>query len=279
MYYRQSLSSFFLSFIIFFLVPFSVSSRLSASKFSDCAPTPFCKGYRANISYPFRIPDMPSYCGHPAFEVACINNNSMLAINITGKQYHVQGIDYHDQVLDVTNPDFSSESCPNMFTNTTLDLSFLNFTEFDRNLTVYLNCSHVISPPNLHNISCLVNNITGKHSYYGLDEDNVQLQELLQNCSSVVLIPIYQDIARPLANGRMDFMGAVQEGFGLRWTAGSGWCKGCSDSGGICGYNPESPDASVCFCPDSTTALGTCGSAKDIIKPGMFMNFSFNFVC
>ncbi|XP_073110324.1 LEAF RUST 10 DISEASE-RESISTANCEUS RECEPTOR-LIKE PROTEIN KINASE-like 1.2 isoform X7 [Elaeis guineensis] len=45
------------------------------------------------------------------------------------------------------------------------------------------------------------------------------------------------------------------EGFSVRWMVGSGWCKGCMDSGGFCGYYLD--DDRPCFCPNGL-CNGTC---------------------
>ena len=45
---------------------------------------------------------------------------------------------------------------------------------------------------------------------------------------------------RPLRQGRVDFLGVLQNGFGLKWMVERGWCRACEDLGGACGRDMNS---------------------------------------
>lgn len=255
-----------------FLVPL-LASEVTNTMFSDCSPTVDVCGNRSmNISYPFRVPSMPGYCGHPSFELICIKTRSIWSIDIGRVKYRVTYLDYHYQVFNAMNLQFSGDSCPRMLTNTTFDLSLFNYTQNDLNLTLYFNCSPLTLPSNLRNVTCLANN--GYQSYYRLPYDvgSQPLAELVGSCSSVILIPMYDFNAAPLAYGRLDFLGVLQYGFDLMWMVGKGWCMECKDSGGVCGYNSSSPNAATCFCPHGNSRTGTC------FLKGTFLFLKFCFL-
>lgn len=124
-----------------FLVPL-LASEVTNTMFSDCSPTVDVCGNRSmNISYPFRVPSTPGYCGHPSFELTCIKTRSIWSIDIGRVKYRVTYLDYHYQVFNAMNLQFSGDSCPRMLTNTTFDLSLFNYTQNDLSLILYFNCS------------------------------------------------------------------------------------------------------------------------------------------
>ncbi|KAJ6795924.1 LEAF RUST 10 DISEASE-RESISTANCE LOCUS RECEPTOR-LIKE PROTEIN KINASE-like 1.2 isoform X1 [Iris pallida] len=262
-------SLFFLHLLALLVVVVLASgASRSKTKFMECSPTPLvCKDAindpALSISYPFRKEGMAEYCGHghPQFQVSCISYNSqnVPVLAISGKEYLVQNINYDTRFLAVSELAYSySDSCsdPHLFTNTTIDSRFFNYSKNDINLTMYFNCIPMASST-LKNISCL--ETAGNHSYYRLpDHDNSSAPPPQEMCSSIVVIPMYADNAIPFLKGRVDFLGVLQNGFGLNWMAGGEWCAGCAHSGGVCGHDSSSPDAQTCFCPDGRTANGTC---------------------
>ncbi|KAJ6833751.1 LEAF RUST 10 DISEASE-RESISTANCE LOCUS RECEPTOR-LIKE PROTEIN KINASE-like 1.2 isoform X2 [Iris pallida] len=229
--------------------------------FLDCSTTTYqCGGHSCEVSFPFRTPGMPDYCGHPELELACINE-SVLAINITGKEYQVNGIYYEQHLIDVASLDLSNQSCPRKFADTRLDLSLLDYTDHDRYVTVYVDCSNITNQPspNLVSIDCLKNNSTGeRQSYYSLSsKDGTPTAEMLK-CRSTAVIPLFADVFDYVETGAMDFVHAVGRGFELIWIVGKLWCDGCNRTGGVCGFNRSLPDEPLCFCADGRTTSGKC---------------------
>ena len=138
--------------LLFFLL-LSLLALLSAAstqnKYEDCKQRSYSCGHDYNISYPFRVPGMPEYCGHPGFEVSCKTygtNQPMLVIDIASKEYKIYTIDYDHQYIDLTRLDALGDSCPRSFSNTTFDPSLFRFTDYDINMTLYFNCSPTMFP-------------------------------------------------------------------------------------------------------------------------------------
>ncbi|XP_020252129.1 LEAF RUST 10 DISEASE-RESISTANCE LOCUS RECEPTOR-LIKE PROTEIN KINASE-like 1.2 isoform X1 [Asparagus officinalis] len=255
MYHKHHL---FLSFVISVIFPLSSQSN---NKFLDCATTWIaCDDNRWEISYPFRLPGMPAYCGHPDFELQRIRNNSVLQIIIAEKAYRISSIRYDIQFVGVSHLDHWADSCPHTFSNTTVDFSLFKYADNGMNMTMFFNCSPLDPAQNhVRNVSCLSSS-TSSQSYYSLPSDDppAPMKELYEKCSSMVLIPMYRDIREFFVQGRLDFLGVLQDGFGLNWIAGNDWCNKCQDSGGVCGNHPNPKGAPACFCGDGRVANRTC---------------------
>ncbi|XP_010916448.1 LEAF RUST 10 DISEASE-RESISTANCEUS RECEPTOR-LIKE PROTEIN KINASE-like 1.2 isoform X2 [Elaeis guineensis] len=258
---RQKEDKMFLLLQQMFLLPFlpllffTFSSLLPSfadatyKQYSDCAPTPFtCGDLSINVSYPFLIHGRPDYCGHPDYNLTC--DDKFIMIQIDNIEYQVKGIDYSNSLLTIVNQKYVGQSCPKPDENTTLDHLLFEYSDRDQNLTVFLNCNSLI--PNLHDIGCLsvFDHKTRLYWYYWFD--NYSLPGV---CQSFVTLPMNQTVVELLMSGGMSFDDALQEGFSVRWMVGSGWCKGCMDSGGFCGYYLD--DDRPCFCPNGL-CNGTC---------------------
>ncbi|XP_073110317.1 LEAF RUST 10 DISEASE-RESISTANCEUS RECEPTOR-LIKE PROTEIN KINASE-like 2.4 isoform X1 [Elaeis guineensis] len=270
---RQKEDKMFLLLQQMFLLPFlpvlffTFSSLLPSfadatyKQYSDCAPTPFtCGDLSINVSYPFLIHGRPDYCGHPGYNLTC--DDKFIMIQIDNIEYQVKGVDYSNSLLTIVNQKYVGQSCPKPDENTTLDHLLFEYSDRDQNLTVFLNCNSLI--PNLHDIGCLsvFDHKTRLYWYYWFD--NYSLPGV---CQSFVTLPMNQTVVELLMSGGMSFDDALQEGFSVRWTVGSGWCKGCMDSGGFCGYDLD--DDQPCFCPNGlcngTCSKGSKSSKKRII--------------
>ncbi|XP_029121660.2 LEAF RUST 10 DISEASE-RESISTANCEUS RECEPTOR-LIKE PROTEIN KINASE-like 2.4 isoform X1 [Elaeis guineensis] len=252
-------SSQLLLFILHFLALSSLPpsfSETSYHQYIDCTPTPYtCGAIRFNMAFPFRIAERRDYCGYPGFDLAC--TNSTLMIHVNNKGYQVKNIDYMNHLLTIVDADFVQQSCPQPHESTIINLDLFEYTDADGNLTLYNNCTSFPSTSTLHGVDCS-SNTSNRHSYYKLGNDSTS--DLSTECSSTAVIPIDVKAADGLVNGDLSFREAVQEGFSLKWTVGSGWCSGCTDSGGICGYSDNSPDEHTCFCSDDKM-LDSCSSS------------------
>ncbi|XP_014521802.2 LEAF RUST 10 DISEASE-RESISTANCE LOCUS RECEPTOR-LIKE PROTEIN KINASE-like 2.2 [Vigna radiata var. radiata] len=131
---------------------------------TDCLAS-FC-GKIANISRPFRLKGDPIHCGDRRYELNCENNVTVL--NLYGKKYHVQAINYDNFTIRVVDPGVEEPSCSSLpryllsqsnFTDTYLVRSVdpyratqFQFSEvigfYEKSLfkhIIYLNCSHPVS--------------------------------------------------------------------------------------------------------------------------------------
>ncbi|CAL9174740.1 unnamed protein product [Musa hybrid cultivar] len=235
-------------------------SSESYSRYADCAPYTYsCGGTRINISYPFRVDGRADYCGYPGYYVACSKNNTSMTIEIDGKGYLVKNMDYSNRLITVVDPHFVKQSCPQPYQNTSLDFSLYSYSGRDVNVTVFVNCT-ALSPsiPDMHDTGCALGGAGGRHGYYQLTGENHM--EILGNCSSMVVVPIHQVAVDEIEYGKLSFSDAVKRGFSLRLVAGKGWCRGCVESGGRCGFDVLSPQSHTCFCPHDST-LGTCSGS------------------
>ncbi|KAG1334749.1 putative LEAF RUST 10 DISEASE-RESISTANCE LOCUS RECEPTOR-LIKE PROTEIN KINASE-like 1.1 [Cocos nucifera] len=190
--------------------------------------------------------DRPDYCGHPGFNLTC-DDDIKFMIQIDNTEYQVKGVNYSNSLLTIVNQVYVGQSCPKPDENTTMDHLLFEYSDSDQNLTVFLNCSSLI--PNLHDIGCLFD-ITKLSWYYWFDN-----YSLPGACQSFVTLPMIQTVVELLMSGGISFDDALQEGFSVRWTVGSGWCRDCMDSGGFCGY--DSDDDRPCFCPNGL-GNGSC---------------------
>ncbi|RWW83265.1 hypothetical protein BHE74_00008237 [Ensete ventricosum] len=236
------------------------SSSESYSQYADCAPYTYsCGGTKINISYPFRVDGRHDYCGYPGYYVACSKNNSSMTIDINGKGYLVKNMDYLNHLVTVVDPPFVKQSCPQPYQNTTLDFSMYSYSDRNRNVTVFVDCTALSPPipPDMHDMGCAPG---GRHGYYQLTGENHI--EMFENCSSMVVVPMHKAAADEIEYGKLSFSDGVRGGFSLHWEAGKGWCRDCVGSGGRCGFDSVSPNNTSCFHPHNST-LGTCPSNKD----------------
>ncbi|RZR75120.1 hypothetical protein BHM03_00049827 [Ensete ventricosum] len=236
------------------------SSSESYSRYADCAPYTYsCGGTKINISYPFRVDGRHDYCGYPGYYVACSKNNSSMTIDINGKGYLVKNMDYLNHLVTVVDPPFVKQSCPQPYQNTTLDISMYSYSDRDRNVTVFVDCTALSPPiPDMHDMGCAPG---GRHGYYQLTGENHI--EMFENCSSMVVVPMHKAAADEIEYGKLSFSDGVKGGFSLNWEAGKGWCRDCVESGGRCGFDSVSPNNTTCFHPHNSTLGTCCPSNKD----------------
>ncbi|KAG1334706.1 putative LEAF RUST 10 DISEASE-RESISTANCE LOCUS RECEPTOR-LIKE PROTEIN KINASE-like 2.4 [Cocos nucifera] len=224
----------------------------------------FCPNGLGNGSCPRG--DRPDYCGHPGFNLTC-DDDIKFMIQIDNTEYQVKGVNYSNSLLTIVNQVYVGQSCPKPDENTTMDHLLFEYSDSDQNLTVFLNCSSLI--PNLHDIGCLFD-ITKLSWYYWFDN-----YSLPGACQSFVTLPMIQTVVELLMSGGISFDDALQEGFSVRWTVGSGWCRDCMDSGGFCGY--DSDDDRPCFCPNGL-GNGSCPRGSAAVTGGLILACLLSFL-
>ncbi|KAI0502444.1 hypothetical protein KFK09_017394 [Dendrobium nobile] len=248
--------------------------------YRNCSGPFHCSGSKVNVSFPFSLPDSPSYCGVPGYELNCSAAESEPSIRLHGVDYRVKNIDYDKGFLTLVESNFLGNSCPQTFTNASINSTLFDFADLDVNLTVYINCSNPI--PSLTAIPCF-NDPFGPYSYYKLDNGPSSfLLDLFGGCQLKAAVPLDEMAAMSLNSNSSKFGEVLKQGFGLKWTAGKDWCRGCIDSGGICGYNSTRASDPICFCPNNT-ALGSCPyERKESSKTGLIIGLStaggFSFI-
>ncbi|XP_039160922.1 uncharacterized protein LOC120289673 [Eucalyptus grandis] len=83
----------------------------------------FC-GEIANISYPFRLRGYPKVCGNPNYELACVNNRTIL--DLYSRQYHVSSIDYTNYTIRAADVELQKGNCSSLPLRSFLCHSFFN---------------------------------------------------------------------------------------------------------------------------------------------------------
>ncbi|XP_028551181.1 LEAF RUST 10 DISEASE-RESISTANCE LOCUS RECEPTOR-LIKE PROTEIN KINASE-like 2.7 [Dendrobium catenatum] len=233
----QFVSKMFLQLFFFFFLlsstPLSSSQTNEETQtYLDCSPRPFiCGGLNINISFPFQIDGRPPSCGHPGYALRCIKNTTLVT-TISDREYQVLAIDYANVHIAVADARFIGNSCPVLADNATVDLSLYNYTDLDKAVTLFMNCTFSGGlPPGLHNLSCYAGNssfyVVGDGSSNGAGE----------SCGSVVQVVMHQAVVDLVMKDEVGLGDALQQGLTLTWTAGDGWCDACVADGGLCGYN------------------------------------------
>ncbi|XP_026658342.2 uncharacterized protein LOC103701919 [Phoenix dactylifera] len=225
-------SSHLLPLILHFLALSSLPPSISETtydRYIDCTPTRYtCGAITFNMTFPFRMADRHNYCGYPGLDLAC--TNSTLMIHVNNKGFQVKNIDSMNQVLTIVDADFVQQSCPQPHGSTIINLDLFEYTDQDRNLTLYSNCTSSPSTSILHGVDCSFNT-SKQHSYYKFD--NGSTLDLSMECSSTAVIPIDLMAGDGLVNGDLSFRGAMQEGFSRSGLWGAG---GAADAPPPVGY-------------------------------------------
>ncbi|XP_020594806.1 LEAF RUST 10 DISEASE-RESISTANCE LOCUS RECEPTOR-LIKE PROTEIN KINASE-like 1.2, partial [Phalaenopsis equestris] len=194
----------------------SSASAVIDPYYLNCSRPYRCSGTNINVSFPFRLPSSPSYCGIPGYELHCSDEESELSINLAGVDYRVREINYTQGFITLVESDFLGNPCPHTFTNTSINSTLFAFADLDLNLTVYINCS--IPIPGLAEILCF-NDLIWPRSYYKLDTGPPSfLLDLLGVCQLKAAVPVNQVAAASLNSSKAKFGEALQKGFGLKWS-------------------------------------------------------------
>ncbi|KAF8399080.1 hypothetical protein HHK36_014946 [Tetracentron sinense] len=237
-----------------------------------------------NISYPFWHIDSKTswsssiFCGYPGFGLNCSDGEIILRLP-NDDEYYVKNIDYTEYTLTLVDIDVTNQTCPRVQHNLTLDdVTLLNYTESDLNLTFFFNCSSYPSSLSLP-LECL--GFGTKRSYVFEVGQVPEGFDWYENCEDNVVVPVMRTA---IESGRINgFGGVLQEGFQLDWRAARN-CGVCENSGGLCGYK-DTADNFLCFCPDGTRRSGNCydllqlGFFKFQMHPLLFSSSSFLVLC
>ncbi|KAK8962826.1 putative serine/threonine-protein kinase [Platanthera guangdongensis] len=268
-----------LPILVFLLRPSSAASAAINPQYTECSKPLRCD--KINVSYPFTLPDSPIYCGFPGYELDCAGGSN-LTINLAGDVYRVMDIDYEQGFFTAVDPDFLGSDCPQTFRNTSFNHSLFDLSNLDWIVTVYVKCATPVFLPGFQVIPCMEN----LNSYFNLQKGLTSfVLDLLVSCQLTAAVPLNESAAMSLNSSSPNFGETLRQGFGMKWSAGNDWCRGCIDAGGVCGYNSSSATDPTCFCPNQT-ALGTCpyakkatgGSSKTGLIIGLSIAGSFSFI-
>ncbi|KAF8026831.1 hypothetical protein BT93_F3347 [Corymbia citriodora subsp. variegata] len=240
---------------------------------SNCGSTIQC-GFLQNASYPFWGLSRPSYCGLPNFELTCQDNTTPL-LNISSQIYRVLRFNDNSRTMTVARNDYWGTICPASYDNTTQAItSSFSYTSdtVASNLTLYYGCgtsSGQIAPTlSSSQFNCTINgsNVVGyfitKEASDITTTDPTTLATYFGECNTSVVLPVNQSAIQEIESSPTSATveSAIDEGFGLQWTADN-QCEVCVISGGRCGLDNGS-GVFRCYCQDkpySSKCLGSEG--------------------
>ncbi|XP_037494753.1 LEAF RUST 10 DISEASE-RESISTANCE LOCUS RECEPTOR-LIKE PROTEIN KINASE-like 2.7 [Jatropha curcas] len=217
-----------------------------------------------------------NYCGQPDFWLNCTEETAV--ITITNLTYQVLDIDSESQTLKVARTDYIGGICPNFLHNTSLNSASFNYSSGIRNITLYYHCpalSTAIAIPQgfSSQFTCPSNNSDRNGPYVRGDSINFyvtrrlssfgnSIRSFLETCKDNVTVPAIESAVPPveISPTEDNLIRALEQGFGLQWTAKESTCATCKLSGGICGYN-HTTSSFACYCSDQAQPF-SCGTTN-----------------
>ncbi|XP_042497681.1 LEAF RUST 10 DISEASE-RESISTANCE LOCUS RECEPTOR-LIKE PROTEIN KINASE-like 2.1 [Macadamia integrifolia] len=191
-----------------------------------------------------------NYCGHPDYEVTCLENQNQNqpALLISEAYYLIRDISYANHSLTVVNTEEESNSCSVPLQNFTIKNTPFEFDHIPVNLFFFYNCTRsVLLGDQSFQLNCS-SSVTGNRSYV-LFEHDLELPYLnytLQTCKSTVSAPVYTNGLSLGDLQGMNYSTLMNRGFLLEWTENVN-CSRCEVSGGRCGYYEKQ---FLCLCPN-----------------------------
>lgn len=224
------------------------------STFSSlCTDSTLCNGVK--IIYPFWTVQEPEsgkaapnlFCGFKGFGLRCSSDNETSPIiTLPGNDtYYVKDINYEKKSITLVGVEVSSQPCPRVRRNVTVDTLPLQFQPEDSlNLTFYFNCSPEME--GLLSYSCLNTVGSANGSYVFMEGPEVPAAfDWMTWCEDKVMATV-KKTEPPISNLVEGYAAAIKAGFVLDWDVAED-CRGCVSSGGRCGFNNRTEQL-VCFC-------------------------------
>ncbi|KAI9073743.1 hypothetical protein K1719_044290 [Acacia pycnantha] len=170
-------------------------------------------GFITNISYPFRLPHDPPHCGHPDYELACVNNVTFLHLHLYDDlvvTYRVVGINYDNFRIKLVDPGIQAGNCSSLplYSLSLYDVydfrspygyyeytySTLNRTDFSHPLieqVAYLNCSDPVREDTTYvdTAPC----VKGGGHLYAVAGDDLLASQFQPQCRVEFVTPVASD--------------------------------------------------------------------------------------
>ncbi|KAL4573389.1 hypothetical protein LXL04_020192 [Taraxacum kok-saghyz] len=237
---------------------------ISVAAQSNDSTYPICRSYRCgniNISYPFwRIGSETTthFCGYPGFGINCSDDGepSFPSITLGNDSYLIHNINYERESIFLIDDEVSNGvsfvGCPRVRHNISIGTLPFVFPDQNVNLSVRFNCNGV--PSFAREIPCLssptnkscVNRVNSEPPDFNWDEFS---------CDKDVVVTTVLELYAQSRLGTA-FIGALREGFELRWESMED-CEKCEESRGRCGFNKNRTEI-MCFCSDGTSTFEHC---------------------
>ncbi|MED6113956.1 hypothetical protein PIB30_075617, partial [Stylosanthes scabra] len=185
---------------------------------SICAPSACGNGI--SIRYPFWIRSSTvagEFCGYPDFGLQC-SKDGYPVLQLETNTYYVTDINYVNHSITLVDIDVMNVSCPRVKNNVSIGSIPLSFSNLDRNITFYFNCTSQPSVAGAVPIKCLINGQGRKSYVFEVGKDNI--------------------------------------GFVLDWSRAVD-CAECELSDGYCAYNGTTRQT-ICMCKDGRIVGKSC---------------------
>ncbi|XP_059451725.1 LEAF RUST 10 DISEASE-RESISTANCE LOCUS RECEPTOR-LIKE PROTEIN KINASE-like 1.4 isoform X2 [Corylus avellana] len=255
----------FVSVLLFFSVAVTTTSLPSddTSTLSfKCAQAFDCGPFK-NLSYPFTDTTHPENCGTPEFRLSCDDDSPKLTI--ASLSYRVLQLDQAARTMTLARSDLWNTTCPQQYTNSTLEPSGFTYATDNEDLTIFYGCSSSglrlpAKPPNLFYCSFLGN--TNRTDAYYLTGP-VPTDPILGviECNVGVSLKILKTAALELTTNRSTLEEVLMEGFKVNYSDVYGdTCAKCLVFGAQCGFDSKSGKP-ICLCGNRTCSVpGSKGS-------------------
>ena len=240
------------------LLPLAASLLLLHDRASaECEPAT-CGNL--TVRYPFwlgSINQTSSPCGHPAFEVWCMDGGSVASLK--GSTLHVLGIDYASNSFVASHTRVAGGNdgvCRTDFNmSVTIALTPFEVSRSNQALCFLYNCNGS-EPRGAEYVNATSNCSTPIYAYLGEAYSWGKPPEIDTGRCTYSYIPVLGREAATMTAA--NYSRLLKDGFVLEWgVAGVGDCGACNASGGQCWYD-NSAAAFACLCPDGRYARSTC---------------------
>nr|XP_048328557.1 LEAF RUST 10 DISEASE-RESISTANCE LOCUS RECEPTOR-LIKE PROTEIN KINASE-like 2.7 [Ziziphus jujuba var. spinosa] len=218
-----------------------------ADNYSDCGKTFNCGSNIRNISYPFWGSDRPEQCGHPKFELSCVDGVTEISIN--SEAYRVLDIKQEVHTVVAVRADYWGDVCKTEIQNASLlDTTVFSYSADTQPLTLFYTCDSPVATTLLPHFNCSVAGGSNTVNFYSVEDLSGATGSVRSGlgCKRSVVLNISQTQATTLRNtataSNETLINAVNAGFSLVWDADDTSCRVCQNVGRRCGYNRSSEE-------------------------------------
>ncbi|KAF8705065.1 hypothetical protein HU200_031326 [Digitaria exilis] len=206
-------------------------------------------------------PGDSSPCGHPAFEVWCLDAVKGVA-SLKGSSLHVISIDYPNSSFVASHTRVAAGDdgvCRTDF-NMSVSIALTPFTISRRNraLCFLYNCSSGTAPSGPEYVNATSNCSAPIYAYLAGAYDVEGSPPIETDGCTYTYVPVLMGGRESEAMTAANYSRLLKAGFLLEWEkARVGDCAACNATGGECRYN-SSTAAFWCLCPSGRRAGSTC---------------------
>lgn len=248
----------------FFIQPFTCQE---VTNYEACKTPSRC--HNMDIRYPFLVSGRPSYCGYQSLFLDCEGNKS--DIWYRSEWYQVKSISYADRLVTLVDKDvLRLDGCPTSSSYQSIATEYSpQFTPGSSSIFLLTGCPQrpenttyaYFSDADFYEICPGVGNVAN-YSYWALDDPRyfkVRTTAWARGlgCSNLVKVGLTAAALNRLNRFDRDYNSSairdvMREGVQYVWRHGEGWCFGCENSGGVCGFHPGDlyeVNQPTCLCP------------------------------